>query len=310
MHFWMYKKEHEPACLANYNEEQRYLILLARYFFLSLLRQVVKMKTDYDHIDSPEQGGIDTPSYYKTPSHAQFKDPYMTFVLSIKGTWQRGVNKEQFRTLIEILKRQAIEEQEVVSNSAWTPSEERFKKWVAKKFPKLTLKNFDLTDKKMFHEVYTHCNKAPSLVEYFLSRCVLTQVGYSAEQFTSTPIHLLEGFKTGVLYSATPLPKLANPKALKAIKRDVVFEAQVLAQSSKPKNQNFVFPETIADFFDHISKNRDQYAHVRRMIDVGGLLSHEANHEVASKWLNSSDFDGVIYFKTAAAGTKKNLFSA
>jgi len=297
LQFWFNKKSAEPAWVSQLNEEHMHLIRLSRYFFLSLLKQALKMKTDYEHMCSSEQGDIDTPAYNKTPSHAQFKDPCLTFILSIKGTWIRGLNKTQFRKVIENLKQQSLEEQEIASKLSKIPSQRRFKSWVKSKFPSLKLHNFDLGNQKLFDEVFTHCAKKPDVLEYFLTTSVLTNIGYSSEQFNSTPTHIMDGMKNSVIFSATPLAKLAYPRALKSAKLDALFETQVIAQASKPKNQHFVFPKDISDFFAHIAQNKEKYAHVRYMIDAGGYMSHEANRDVAEKWLASSALDGVIFFE-------------
>ena len=128
MRFWLNKKAIEPSYIATLKSEERYLILLGRYFFISLLKQILQMKTDFDHVQSEGQGGIDTPSYYKTPSHAQFKDPYLTVLLSIKGTWHRGLGQGQFKTLIDSLKKQDLEERELALNVEQTPSQTKVQK--------------------------------------------------------------------------------------------------------------------------------------------------------------------------------------
>ena len=115
------------------------------------------------------------------------------------------------------------------------------------------------------------------------------------------------GLSVRLFFQRPPSLKIAYPKALKETKNDDLFEAQVIAQSAKSKNQNFVFPENITDFFTQIATNRQKYTHVRHMIDTGGFLCHEVNRDVAQKWLDSSELDGVIFFKDGTEAYEEKL---
>ncbi|HEY4832752.1 MAG TPA: hypothetical protein VIH61_09370, partial [Waddliaceae bacterium] len=145
--------------------------------------------------------------------------------------------------------------------------------------------------------LFTHFKRHPAVIGYYLTHLVLSNIGYSSEEFTSSPAHVMDGFKCSVVFSATPLPKISHPSSLKSTRYDEHFETQVLAQSAKIKNQKFIFPQTVDDFFFYVAKHRQEYTHVRHMIDAGGFLCDEENHVVAKKWLDASELDGVIYFK-------------
>lgn len=301
------KKTKEPPMLATWREEDRYLALMTRYFLNTLLPKVVKLKTDFDHVFSQEQGEIDTPAYHKTPSHAQFKDPYLTSVLSIKGTWERGLKVGQMRALIERLIAKDREERTLASDAEATPSQKRFQGWIQSKFPALTLRDVDLTNDSQVKELFAHLRKHPEAVEYYLSLVVLSQIGYSSEQFTSTPAHLMDMGKCSVSFSATPLRQIAYPRSLHAAQYDPLFEVRVLAVASQEKNQNFIHPTDVDDFFTHIDQNREALQHVRYMIDADGFVCHEENRDIAQRWLDASHLDGVIYFKEGVADGEESL---
>ena len=301
------KKVKEPLFLAAWQEERRYLALMTRYFLGSLLPKILKMRTDFDHVLSQEQGEIDTPAHHKTPSHAQFRDPYLTSALSIKGTWQRGLNLDQLCALIERLKKQNGDEQTLASLRGATPSQKRFQRWVGANFPTLTLQNVDLKNEAQLKELFSSLKKHPEVVEYYLNLAVLSHIGYSTEQFTSTPAHLMDMCKCSVIFSATPLRKNAYPQSLKQVKYDPLFETRVIAQASKAKNQKFIYSVDVPAFFTSINQNRDGGHPVRYMIDGDGFLCNEMNQDVATRWLQASNLEGVIYFKEGKKADEESL---
>jgi hypothetical protein len=308
VNFLTNKKAPEPSSsLRHTDEKQRHLILLTRYFLQALLPKILNMKTDFDHVFSQEQGETDSPAYHKTPSHAQFKDPYLTAALSIKGTWQRGLKVEQIQTLIAHLQQLDNEEQTLISPGTATPSQTRFDAWVKDTFPTLTLHAVNPKDTQTFQALVTHLKHHPQAVEYYLSLKVLSQTGYASEQFTSTPAHLMDLCKCSILFSATPLPRIAYPRSLQATLPDPLFEVRVLATAAQEKNQNFIFSLDMEEFFTHLKTEQQQLRHVRYLIDADGFLCHVANDEVARRWLNASLLDGVIYFKEGSKAEEENL---
>lgn len=295
--FLTHKKATEPDCLASGDAHVRYLALMTRYFLNSLLPKIRNMKTDFDHVYSQEQGEIDTPAYHKTPSHAQFKDPYLTFALTVKGTWHRGLNDVQLRALIRKLKAMDRDEEFLVVGNIATPSQKKFHGWTQSQFPNLSLRDVNLENENSLKEVFAHLKHQPDVIEYYLFLMVHSRIGYSSEQFTSTPAHLMEMGKCSVIFSATPLTRIAYPQSLKEAQYDPLFEAKVIAQASKKKNQNFIFPKDGNAFFADLENNREHLSHVRYMIDADGFLCHEENGCVAKRWLEASSLEGVIYFK-------------
>ncbi len=302
-----HKKAKEPSSLPPIGSIERYSFLLMRYFLNRLLKKVVKMKTDYDHLFSEEQGEIETPSFHKTPSHAQFKDHDLTAVLTIKGTWARGLNDDQLKTLLLRLQRQDHEEQSIAAVRALTPTGKRFRGWVEAIYPELRLRDIDVNNLSKHQLLLTYLKKHPDVKEYYLSSVVFGRIGYAEEEFTSTPAHLMDMGHCSVSFSATPLPRMAYPQALKEANYDPLFEARVIAGAARKKNQNFLFPANVDDFFLKLSQQSpEQSRRGRYMIDADGFLCHEANQEVAQRWLKASHLDGVIYFQEKKAGRSED----
>jgi len=297
--FLIQEKDSEPTDLKALCEEKQHLLRLARYFLTSLLAQVIMMKTNFDHIVSYEQGGIETPAHYKTPSHAQFKSHYLTCALSIKGLWHRGMTQEQCTELVKLLQSIDAEEQKLMVHPKQTYSETKFSMWVQDQG--LCLRTLDMQDEKMQVRICSVLSRHPEAMEYFLRSCIFTRIGCASEHFASSPTHLMNGFKCSVLCSATPIAREIYPKALQGYQSDDLFEARVLRQSAQPKNQNFVFPRDVDHFFVLLAQGTVDTKRVRYMIDAGGFLCRHKNEEIAKRWLKASELEGVVFFKEDVA---------
>ena len=161
----------------------------------------------------------------------------------------------------------------------------------------------------------------PKVIEYYLTTFILPQVGYALEQLTCTPAHLANGFCCSILFTATPLAKQIYPQVIKEVRYDPEFEAEVVTEFCKEKNQKKMFVESPETFFTEIvamthkleapttssatttatttssTKEEPLFKEAHVFIDPAGFFCDERNEEVAKKWLLASALDGVFYFK-------------
>lgn len=297
-HFWLNSKALLPALPATLTAGDRELILLTRFFLLKLLPQILTMKIGYDHLPSESQGGIDTPAHNKNPSHAQFKDPYLTFVLSIKGTMMRGLTEDQFEKLIVELQKQDSHESDLMPDAEESLISKQFAKWVQALAPKPTLSSISIKkDAALMEKLFNHLKKNKEVLQWYLAVKILSEIGHSEEEFTATPSQVANGFSLSCLFSATPLALEAYPRAITGYQLDEIFEAEVIAKAYEKQNQNFLFPDNIQSFFTHMFANRDLYKDVFALIGAGEFLCDMTNASVAENWLNASGLDGILYFR-------------
>lgn len=290
--FWSDKDVQMPELPAGFPEKDKNLLSLAKYFIQKLLPQVVRMKNGYDHVVSIEQGEIDTPAYHQNPSHAQFKDSYLTEVLSIKGSILRGLNDKQWEALLKLLQKQDEEEIDLAADSEKTPSRELYHKWTGQ-----DLRAINLKDEDSIKNAIVFLKKNINATIWYLNNCIIRGISYSKEEITLSPTHFVDGFKMACLFTGTPLAPLAYPRSVQQkTKLDEISEVEVLAEANEPRNRNFVYPESIISFFSHMAQNKASYKNVRALIGAGEFLCDEKNSSIALKWLNSSDLKAVLYF--------------
>lgn len=270
---------------AHFSASDRFMILLTRHFIQNLLPSLFQLKTDYDHVASIEQGEIDTPAHFKTPSHAEFSDPYRTFALSIKGTFARGLSLAQVYALIVYLQESHLDEAQFAVDGI-TPSAKTFKEWTNKE-----LNDVNFNDSKAMTALHNVLKRHPEAIEVYLKAKILNQIGSTSEQFGSTPQHLVD-FKCTVAFSATPHSLQSYPTALKKELLDEAFEAEVLATATKKENQNFLKITSV----DHFFAVKDNLKGFHVLIDAGGFLCKERNEDVATKWLAATDLEAILYF--------------
>lgn len=299
--YWTNKKAPEPELIQTWTKTDKKkadLAALTGYFILTLLKQICKMRTELDHTPSifPEEE-FDTPCHNKSPSTAQFDDPYRTLALSAKGTFHRQLSPSQVRRLIEKFVETDWREQGLTASCEETPTSLRFKAWVADSpLEHLHLRDVCLSNLKQMEQITDFLKSHPPAIEYYLLTKILAQVGYCPEQLVCTPVHLLQGFCVSAVFSATPLLPIAYPHTLKTVKYDPAFEAEVVTEYCKTKNQTYRYPETPGHFFESMKKD-PSLGEVSVMLDPGGFLCDMTNDEVSDKWLASSDLDGVLSFK-------------
>lgn len=286
--YWLDPSKPFPALP---HEENKPLVYLTQIFIQKLMRALMDMKTEYDHVTAASQGYVETPAHFGTPSHAQFKDPYLACVLTIKGTLERGLNQEQVTQLMKGLIAQDAEELSLATGTLETPTFKLFKTWTA-----LNLREVQPQDARLWPLL----RMQTAAIEWYLNQEVMPHIGTSVEQFVSSPAHLMTGFKVSLLFSGTPLPLQAHPTAVQNLKLDEVAEAEIMATALSAPNQKFIFPETPQAFFTHFKAQGAAYKDVRALIDAGGFLCREKNETVADLWLKNSALDGVLYFNSTS----------
>lgn len=295
--FWSDKKAKAPPVLANLSPKDQQLVIMTRYWIVDILPQIFQLRTDFDHVLSIENGAIETPAYHRTPTHAQFKNVYLTASLTIKGMWQRGLAEFQVERLVSLLQKLDAQEMEVAVDIEQTPSLTRFQNWVKTLEPKVTLRSINIKDQDEMRRLAAHLKMCPEAMECYLQAEVLNQIGACAEQLSLSPTHLMNGFKCSILFSATPLPPLAYPRSLKACRFDEHFEAQTIATGCLAVNQHFLFTKTPQAFFASMLAQKQTFEKTQVLINAGGVWPGYKNRELAILWLSASSLDGVFYFE-------------
>ena len=298
--YWTHTKAKQPQYLldiATHDRQKAGLIALTGYFILDLLPHIVKMRTELDHSRSIfQEEEFDTPCHHKTPSTTQYEDAHLGSALSVKGTAHRGLTEYQIRKLITSLLEKDWKEQKGHGTTE-TQSTTLFAEWVKEtSFKSTHLRDIALSNPKQMEKLAKALERSPQVIEYYLTTFILPQVGYALEQLTCTPAHLANGFCCSILFTATPLAKQIYPQVIKEVRYDPAFEAEVVTEFCKKKNQKKMFVESPETFFTEMEKEPlFKGAHV--FIDPAGFFCDDRNEEVVKKWLLASDLDGVFYFK-------------
>ena len=304
IHYWTSKTAPQPkflVSLAAANTRQADLIALTGYFILDLLPQLVNMRTELDHAPSiyPEEE-FDTPCHHKTPSTAQYEDPYLSASVSVKGTSHRGLSEIQIRRMLEKLLEKDWKEQ-TETHASETESSSLFAALVRNtEFEQYHLRDISLSSPAQMAQINDVLAKRPIVIDYYLTQFILPQIGYCLQQFSATPAHLLNGFALSVLFSATPQSKLMYPGAIGEVRYDPEFEAEVVHEFCLQKNQKKVVVESPETFFMEIQgeEGAQLFGDTQVFIDPAGFFSDFRNEDVAKNWLAASkELDGVLFFK-------------
>lgn len=296
--YWTSTKAPQPeflkkiACIDKHKAD---LIVITGYFILEVVPQLLRMRTELDHAPSIfQEEEFDTPCHHKTPSTAQYEDPYLTCSTSIKGTAHRALSEMQIRSLITHLLKKDYKEQVGESEAAAL-----FKSWL-EKTPccGFHLRDISLSSPTQMKELTLALSKHPAAVEYYLMHFILPQVGYCLKQLQATPAHLLNGFKRACLFTATPISQWIYPRSVKALRLDSVYEAEVAAEWCKEKNQQQMIVNSADTFFKEAAeKYPGLFKEGRVMIDPSGFFCDMRNEDAARDWLLATKMDGVFYFK-------------
>ncbi|NGX61172.1 MAG: hypothetical protein K940chlam9_00653 [Chlamydiae bacterium] len=306
--YWTEKKGEMPESLQEYQKTDRKkadLIALTRYFLQDLLPQLVKTRTEFDHAPSiyPEEE-FDTPCHHKTPSTAQFEDPYRTLALSIKGTFHRGLSEMQVGKLLTKLLEIEKRELEQIPELEETPTGEKFRLWVEdSSFKSQGLRDLNLSHPVQKRDLTKILRKHPGAIEEYLLMVILPQIAISDAQLYVTPVHLLGAFSHSISFSATPYLSAVYPSAIGSFKYDPTFEAHVVSEFCTSKNQSYLFPQHSEPvyFFDWLEKEgQARFEGTTILNDPGGFFCDYPNEEVARIWLGkNTKLDGIVYFKEA-----------
>ncbi|NGX61511.1 MAG: hypothetical protein K940chlam9_00997 [Chlamydiae bacterium] len=303
--YWTDKKSPQPKILLDWASKdplKANLAVLVGYFLLDLLPQIAQMRTELDHAPSiyPEEE-FDTPCHHKTVSTAQFEDPYLTLALSIKGTYHRGLTRVQRVRLLQKLIEVDRKEQEALGAGELTPINDRFHSWVERtKWAGSYLRHLSPSDESRALPLARFLSTHPLAIDYYLEKVILPQVGFSSEQLSATPVHILNGFQSVVAFSATPYFSSVYPLKIEESLYDKVFEARVVAQYCQEKHQEVLLPKETASkpFFGWMkATHAETFAKTTVLLDPGGFFCDAPNVEVAQAWLEKSELDGVVYFQ-------------
>lgn len=298
--YWTDKGQTQPKWLKELSiadREKAGLISLTGYFILDLLPEIVHLRTELNHGPSgyPEEE-FDTPYHHKTPSNSQYENSYLTAAVSAKGTAHRGLSDIQICNLVKKLLDEDWEEQKEKRNVG-TKSAALFKKWVENTpLQNKHLHDISLSNPKMVQQVCEVLSKLPNVIDYYLSTFIFPQIGYSLEQLTVTPAHLVNCVKQAILFSATPSSSLIYPDSIDAVLDKPEFEAEVVAQLCHEKNQQRVLVKSPETFFAEMSSNL-LFQKTGVLIDPSGFFCDFRNEEIAKQWLKHSSLDGILYFR-------------
>ncbi|MCP5469172.1 MAG: DUF3638 domain-containing protein [Chlamydiales bacterium] len=284
------KKEASPPddikLLEKHDQER---LALARHFLITLLPELLKKRTNYDHMRSLHgEEDFHTPARTGTPSTAQFQDPYLAIVLTIKGYFQQGLEHHQLTALLKKLVEFDLTDRKHGEEFGFIAQE--FDR-IAKKYSVLNgiqLRHLNLEDYAHTHKLHTLLKNDETILQLFLTEIAFPQIGFSPQQVSVSPAALAQGFKLALCYSATPMHETLYPTSIKRLRSSAKFEAQVVAQYCKPENQCYLSFESLEKLFD---SQKEQV-----LIDPGGFFPME-NQEVAHIWLASNPrLRGVLYF--------------
>ena len=120
-------------------------------------------------------------------------------------------------------------------------------------FPITHLRDIALSNPKQAEKLFKVLERNPKVIEYYLTTFILPQVGYALEQLTCTPAHLANGFCCSIFFTATPLAKQIYPQVIKEVRYDSAFEAEVVTEFCKEKNQKKIFVESPETFFTEMA---------------------------------------------------------
>lgn len=293
--YWLDKKVSLPHFPDGTTETLKKDIALIQFCLCDLLPQALRMKTNFDFIASPAEGGIYTPAHHKLPSHAQFKDPFLTLILTIIGSVEEGLTLPQMKEFIAGLQEQDKRERMFLRRGEESPTAQMFNGWMKTIDPKVKLREVRVSDEVTIGRLHTLLKKDLRIIEWFLYAFVFQHVRASSEQFTSTPAHLLHGGKASILFTATPLPQESLPMAFTTPPLlDETFEGRVVARACE--EQHFIHPESVDKFFEEMHAKKQHDRDLRVMIDAGGYLAEFRNEEVAERWLKASLHDAILFF--------------
>lgn len=302
--YWTNQKTAQPPYLLSLGKSkngqaQAGLIALTGNFILNLIPQIVRLRTELDHSRSLfQEEEFDTPCHHKTPSTAQYENAYLTDAVSIKGTAHRGLSDLQVRNLLIKLLELDLKEQHE-KGIPDTPISQTFSEWMKNSaLETVKLRDIALSNPHQMKQLHKICSKHQEVIEYYLTHFILPQIGYCLSQLNCTPTHLFYGSKQAIICTATPLSRMIYPHALKELKFDPYFEAEVATQFCKKENQHKISVKSPDSFFEE-SKTQfpAEFAKAEVFLDPNGFFCDYPNDEIAKKWLSASQLDGVLYFK-------------
>jgi len=307
--YWTDQKAPQPALLKQWgnskNPEDRKrasLIALTGNFLLTLLPDAVKMRTDIDHARSlyPEKS-FDVPSHNKLPTTAEYES-YKTTILTIKGSYQRGILKDDLRKMLEDMIKSSSDEKLKGYLTAETPTNQRLQKWLCGSLLKsLCIEDIDLSNTQQMQQLFTLLAKHRGTIEYFLTKYAFPGIGNPKEQLFSTSTDTFNGFKNVVAFSATPRDELVYPRCIEPqdFRKDDSFRKNVFTKLLDPKNGQKIIVDKNDEIFslDNL-QCRKLLESANVIIDPRGFFSTTHNQELAGKWLKANPkLDGILYCK-------------
>ncbi len=290
-------KAPQPALLKKWGEEDRKmasLVATAGDFLLVLLPDIVRMRTDIDHARSLyTEKYFDVPCHHKMATTAEYES-YKTTVLSIKGTYQRGISSDHLRKMLENMIKTSSDEKLKGCSTTDTPTNLRLQSWLKESpFHSLCIEDVDFSNKLQMELLCALLAKKRDVIEYFLTEFCFQGIGNPKEQLFSTTTDFFNGFKHVIAFSATPRDGLSYPRCIKPqdYRKDDAFQVRVRNKLQRPENQQKV----IVDKWDEIFSSK-LLADAEALIDPRGFFSILQNHELAEKWLKANPaLDGILY---------------
>ncbi len=305
--YWSDRRSQTPALFSRLPAEEAQLLIGVGHFLHDLMPQMFKMQPELDHAPSPKEGEeFETPFHRGIPSFAHFFSARLSAILSIRGTFFRGLKAKQLDFVLTQLKEEDKLEQPSVAPGQLTPSNQRFRSWLSGgPLEGLSLKDVALDSREQMAELLTHLQYHPGPVEICLKGRILPQIGLTQEQLTVTVQEFVGGFKGSISFSATPLHRLACPRSIEHFHEDPRFVAEVVANFSRPENQRQIFPESASTFFEHMKRFDPELLERATVYIDCGLFSDLTNREFATRWLSHTHHDGVLFFDEGESGKER-----
>ncbi|MCP5469170.1 MAG: DUF3638 domain-containing protein [Chlamydiales bacterium] len=282
------KEEPPPSAFFNLQDKEKQQLAVLRHCLLSLLEEVVTLRTHFDHQPSPyREECIQTPARHKTPSTSQFKDPFLTLALTIKTLYQEGITPAGLKRLLQIYVEKDLRERRagIECSSAQEVMTSVFENFTSLKGKKL--RDLLLDDESSIQHLHHLLSNSRICIDLFIQEVIFEQVGSSPEQVTASPADFML-FSQLLLFSATPQHPATYPRGVTHFLPSAKFEAQVVTQYCKEQNNrfcSFVSLEALLQNHEH-----------EVIIDPGGYIPM-SNEALASAWLSKNmKLRGVLYF--------------
>lgn len=336
--FWLNPAKSEPEWIQHLRSEKPaayQLNTVLREFFTRTLSFALSQAHFRDYGQSDSQSlDVVVPKERRGDTHSFFKNPYETLALTIQGTFQRGLTKDQLQKLVEKIIESYKNERASGFPPEDSPTVKRWQSWADGRLPPLVdlVKNIDVNNSQQKIVAFYSPNleglcRDNEAIFWFLEEEVLPKVVYCPLSVSVDPCHLFEGFARVMATSAYPGPHELYPfkpsNETPPYIDDKIFPARVMRELCHPRNSRMITLEfdTLDEYFTKLYDQHPALFNDLCMIgDAFGMLRKFSNLDVAKAFLKFArekekvdkgfpHFDGVLLFhegKSANDGKKEH----